>query len=91
MATTAMVIVAIVFGIVGLLYWQFPEATRRWFERIQLTRQVVWGLFLLGVAFVMLNSGIPSLILGGAIVLGYAVLYAIYEKPHEIVRDAVGI
>jgi len=73
------------------LYWRYPQATRRWFERVNLTRRVLWTLFLLGVVVVLLQSGIPSMIFVGALVFGYAVLYILFEQPHETVRDALGI
>ena len=89
MATAAAVAVLLAIGIAVLLYWRYPRATRRWFRRIRLTRKVLWSVFLIALAIFFLQSGILSFVIVGAVVVGYAVLYVLYEEPHEVIRDAV--
>lgn len=91
MPSVAALAVVIAVVVAYLLYTRYPEATRRWFQRINMTRRVLWTLFLIGIVVVLLQSGMLSFIILGAIVAGYAVLYILYERPHEAVRNALGV
>lgn len=88
---SVLAVVAVVLLLFGVAYWQFPQATRRWFDRIATVRRVVWSFLLLAFAFVALTAGTVGYALVGAVILGYALLYVAFEEPFEPVRDLLGI
>ncbi len=71
--------VATAIGLVRL----WPEATARWFNRIQKFRRVFYGVFIVLVASVLIGSGSPGLVLWGFALLVLIGLSLIVDGPLE--------
>lgn len=87
----ALLLVALAVAVAYALYRFYPTSTRRWFRRIATARQALWAFFLLAFAATMLASGSTVMVLFGAVVVGYAVLYYLFEDPFAPITDRLGI
>jgi len=67
----------------GLLARFFPELTARWFKRIQQFKTVIYGVFVILVASVLVGSGSPWLVLWGFAMLVLLALALIVDGPLE--------
>ncbi|AUV84700.1 hypothetical protein C2R22_24540 (plasmid) [Salinigranum rubrum] len=72
----ALVVGAVLLGLVAA--WRAPEKTKRWYERFVAARNVVYGLIIISMMIVLLQTGSLALMLTGAfialvIVVGIAV------------------
>lgn len=64
-------------------YWLFPNATRRWFYRIQAARKTVFSLLYLMTMVTLFISGVAYLVLI-AIAMGVIAFWTIvFERPQE--------
>jgi len=87
---TAAAITIATVALVGLgLVWFFPEETRRWFNRAQQARALVFGLFSLAVALVFVASGSPMLMLIGGAMLLYGVLWLLLDDATGEIREVL--
>lgn len=78
MASELIIILATILVAAALVYW-FPNATRRWFDRIMAIRRAIFLVFLVLLGFVLIGSGSPLLILWGAVTLGLVVVGALFR------------
>lgn len=75
---------AVAVGAAYGLYRYFPNATRRWFYRIQAARKTIFTLFYLATTLVLLLSGVSYLIFAGIIMAGLAALQLLLEDPFGV-------
>jgi len=66
-----------------LLVRFYPEATARWFNRIQKFRRVIYGVFVVLVASVLVGSGNAVLVLWGFAMLVLLGLALVIDGPLE--------
>lgn len=85
----AFIAVTVAVVIAFILHRLYPKTTRRWVKRIRITRQVVWGAFLLLLSLVLLRSGSVLFVVLGAFIIGYGVLLVLFEEPHEDIRNFI--
>lgn len=81
MATGTIILALASIAVAFVIYYLFPEATEEWFWRIARARRLVFGVFSILVAFVLLGSGSLLLMLTGGIILGLVALGAIFNGP----------
>jgi uncharacterized membrane protein YidH (DUF202 family) len=67
----------------------YPEWTERQFSRIQMSREVIFGIFGLITALAFIASGVAILQLVGFILLLYGTLWFAFERPDKTVRRAL--
>jgi len=70
-------------GIAYGLYRFFPEATKRWFYRIQAARSLVFTLGFVMTTLVLLISGVPTLQFVGLVFVVLGALEVIFESPTD--------
>ncbi len=79
-----LVYLAVAVGVAFGLYRYFPDATRRWFYRIQAARKTLFALLFVSTMLVFLMSGVLMLqLLGGAMAV-LAVLQVLFEDPFGV-------
>lgn len=66
-----------------LLVRFYPETTARWFNRVQQFKRVVYGLFIILVASVLIGSGSAPLVFWGFAMLVLLALALIVDGPME--------
>lgn len=70
-----------------IAYWLFPDETRKWFRRLSMARQLIFGALAIIVAMVLIGSGSPLLILIGALALAWATWWLLVDEPYETLLD----
>jgi multisubunit Na+/H+ antiporter MnhG subunit len=83
MATTILFAFAFI-GLALLAYYLFPDVVSRWFNWFTTARQAVWGVFSILVAFVLLGTGSPTLIIAGGFIIVAATLTLVIEDPFGV-------
>jgi len=78
---TTFILAAVVTAII--LVRVSPEATARWFKRIQRFRRAIYGIFVVLVASVLYGSGSPALVLWGFAMLVLLALALVIDSPLE--------
>jgi len=66
-----------------LLVQFYPEATARWFNRIQTFKRLIYGVLVVLVASVLIGSGSPGLVLWGFAMLVLLGLALVIDGPLE--------
>ena len=79
-----LIYLAIAAGIAVGLARYFPNATKRWFYRIQAARKTIFALVFASTTVVFLLSGVGTLMLIGGTMAVLAVLEVIYEDPFGV-------
>lgn len=87
---TTLAIIAVVFAVSWILVVRFPEQTRRWWRWALAGRRVIFGLFWMAFGFVLIGTGVPILILAGAIIWMAVALYVLLEDPQSEVKAWIG-
>ncbi len=67
------------------LYRFFPEATKRWFYRIQAARSVVFTAAFVMTTIILLISGVAMLQLLGLVFVVLGALEVIFESPTDMI------
>lgn len=77
--------IVIALAVVGpLIAWKlWPQTTERVAAQLIASKRVLFGLFGIIVGVGLILSGAPLYMLVGALILGYAVVALVYNKPHE--------
>lgn len=66
-----------------LLARVYPEATARWFNRIQTFKNVIYGVLVVLVATVLIGSGSPALVVWGFAMVVLLGLTLVIDGPLE--------
>ncbi|MFW5956761.1 MAG: hypothetical protein ACOCQY_05095 [Halorhabdus sp.] len=61
----------------------YPDATARWFNRIQRFRRAIYAVLIVLVASVLIGSGSPGLMLWGFALLVLTALSLVVDGPLE--------
>lgn len=82
------IIFAIILTLLVLVYI-FPDTMEKWYVRITTTKEIVIGVGGFAISVVLIGSGNPYFVVIGGMSLIYGVLWLVFDKPHETVRDYV--
>ena len=64
---------------------QFPRRARRVYEKFDLVKGLIGGVFLIGWAWMLMRFGAFGMFLS-ALALAMGGLYLYFERPHETIR-----
>jgi len=81
--------VLVAFGVAYALLRLYPEVTKTWFRRVMRTRQIIGGVVILILALIFIGSGATPLVVAGFVILLYAALFFLLERPHATIVSAV--